>query len=189
MREGKLVILSAPSGAGKTTIVKHLLKNMPSLLFSVSATSREPRKGEQEGVDYYFLSVDAFTAKIRANEFVEYENVYPGLFYGTLHSEVNRIWELGKDVAIDMDVMGGMHLKEIFGARALSIFIHPPSIEVLEERLRKRGTETEEKIAMRLAKANKEIESAVHFDVVILNDVLEVAIDQVVSKVNEFLSK
>jgi len=189
MKEGKLIILSAPSGAGKTTIVKYLTENIPNLTFSVSATTREPRKGEKEAVDYYFLSVEEFGAKIENKEFIEYENVYPGLYYGTLHSEVDRIWNSGKDAAIDMDVMGGMHLKEIFGERALSIFIKPPSIEVLEQRLRKRGTETEEKISMRLMKAEKEIESAPKFDVVVLNDMLEIAIQEVVSEVTEFLAK
>jgi guanylate kinase len=189
MKEGKLLILSAPSGAGKTTIVKYLIQNIPSLVFSVSATSREPRQGEREGVDYYFLSIDQFTKKIEDKEFIEYENVYPGLYYGTLHSEVNRIWNMGKHVAIDMDVMGGMHLKEIYGKRALSIFIQPPSVKVLEERLRKRGTETEEKIAMRLQKAVRELEWAPKFDAVILNDVLELAIEQVESKVTEFLAE
>lgn len=173
---GKLIIFSAPSGAGKTTIVQHLLKTFPQLEFSVSATSRAARGEEQNGVDYYFLSPDEFRERISKNEFVEWEEVYAGQFYGTLRSEVERIWRKGHHVIFDVDVKGGLNLKKQFGDKALSIFVMPPSVEALEQRLRSRGTESDEKIRMRMSKAKHELEFATQFDKLILNDKLERAL-------------
>lgn len=187
--QGKLVIFSAPSGAGKTTIVHHLLKVIPQLEFSVSACSRPMRKGETHGVDYYFISVEQFKEKIDNNEFVEWEEVYKDNFYGTLKSEIERIWKKGHHIIFDMDVVGGINLKKQFGDRALSIFIKPPSIASLEARLKSRETETPESIARRIGKAEQELKTADQFDVIILNDVLEKAIEEAVTVVNEFLNK
>ena len=151
--KGKLIIFSAPSGSGKTTIVKHLLRKIPGLNFSVSATSREPRAGESDGKDYYFLSEAAFRNKIRNNEFLEWEEVYPGIFYGTMKSEVERIRNEGKHVVFDVDVVGGLNIKKYYGDEALAVFIRPPSVEELRKRLQTRSTEPEEKINMRVTKA------------------------------------
>src|ERR1044072_3908135 len=151
--QGKLVIFSAPSGAGKTTIVQHLLRVFPDLEFSISACSREIRRGETYGVDYYFLNVEEFKEKIANNEFAEWEEVYTDNFYGTLKSEIERIWRNEKHIIFDMDVIGGLNLKKQFGDRALAIFVMPPSIEHLESRLRTRETETPESIARRIGKA------------------------------------
>lgn len=184
---GKLIIFSAPSGAGKTTIVQHLLKVFPDLEFSVSACSREMRKGEEYGVDYYFLSVEEFKEKIEANEFVEWEEVYKDHFYGTLRSEIERIWRKGKHIIFDMDVVGGINLKKQFGDQAMSIFVMPPSIQHLENRLKTRETETPESIARRIGKAEKELATAPQFDKIILNDNLDKAFEAAENVVGEFL--
>ncbi|MBE6244214.1 MAG: guanylate kinase [Bacteroidales bacterium] len=171
--ENKVMVFSAPSGAGKTTIVTHLLKAFNKLEFSVSATSRAPRGQEVDGKDYYFLSVKEFKKRIKNNEFVEYEEVYPGSFYGTLKSEVERIWAKGNVIMFDVDVKGGVSIKKIFGEKAFTVFIMPPSLEVMEKRLRARGTDSEEAIKTRVAKAAEEMTYAAKFDAVLVNDVLE----------------
>ncbi len=171
--ENKVMVFSAPSGAGKTTIVTHLLKTFNKLEFSVSATSRAPRGQEVDGKDYYFLSVKEFKKRIKNNEFVEYEEVYPGSFYGTLKSEVERIWAKGNVIMFDVDVKGGVSIKKIFGEKAFTVFIMPPSLEVMEKRLRARGTDSEEAIKTRVAKAAEEMTYAAKFDAVLVNDVLE----------------
>lgn len=171
--ENKVMVFSAPSGAGKTTIVTHLLKAFNKLEFSVSATSRAPRGQEVDGKDYYFLSVKEFKKRIKNNEFVEYEEVYPGSFYGTLKSEVERIWAKGNVIMFDVDVKGGVSIKRIFGEKAFTVFIMPPSLEVMEQRLRARGTDSEDAIKTRVAKAAEEMTYAAKFDAVLVNDVLE----------------
>lgn len=174
--EGKLIIFSAPSGAGKTTIVKHLLGKYPDrLAFSISASTRTPRSNEVDGKDYYFISKESFLHKIAQKEFVEFEEVYSGTFYGTLRSEIDRIWAEGKIVVFDIDVIGGLHLKRKFGKQALSIFVQPPSLEVLIERLRSRATDSEEKLEERIEKADKELKYANEFDVILENNQLEEA--------------
>jgi guanylate kinase len=175
MNNGKLIIFSAPSGAGKSTIVNHLLKSGFEIEFSISATSRSPRGNEKHGVEYYFLSPDEFRTKIAQNEFVEYEEVYKDCYYGTLRSEIDRISQLGKNIVFDVDVIGGLNIKSQFGDRALLIFIAPPSIEVLRERLSGRGTDLPEMINLRIAKAEYELSFAPKFDVTIVNDDLETA--------------
>lgn len=186
---GKCVIFSAPSGAGKTTLVHYLLRNVDDLEFSISAASREPRGREENGIDYHFLTVEDFEQKIKNDEFVEWEEVYENMYYGTLKSEVQRAWDSGKTVVFDVDAEGGINLKKIFGDNALSVFIKPPSLFVLEQRLRDRRTETEESIQKRLSKANGELEKAVHFDYVMLNDNLEKACHEAKSIVEEFIAK
>lgn len=183
----KLVILSAPSGAGKTTIVKELLKQVPELEFSISAASRDQRPNEEHGKDYHFLGVEGFKEAINNGEFVEWEEVYPDQFYGTLKSELDRIWNNNKHVVFDMDVVGGMNLKNQFGNQALAVFIQPPSEEELERRLRSRQTESDEKIAMRLGKAKQELSRSGEFDVVIVNDDLSEAVEKAVQLVQDFL--
>lgn len=185
---GKLVIFSAPSGAGKTTIVHRLLAQIPTLEFSVSATSRAPRGDENHGVDYYFFSPEEFRKRINEDEFVEWEEVYPGQMYGTLLSEVDRIWRKGHHVIFDVDVKGGLNLKKKFGSEALAIFVRPPSMDALEERLRFRATEPEEKISIRLAKASSELSYESRFDSVVVNDELERAVNEAYKKVNDFLN-
>ena len=187
--QGKVVIFSAPSGAGKTTIVKALLATQERLSFSVSACSRAPRGQEIDGKDYHFIGVSGFKSKIHNNEFVEWEEVYKDHFYGTLNTELNLIWRNNKTVVFDVDVVGGVNLKRKFGANALSIFVMPPSIDVLEERLRNRKTDSENRIKQRLSKAAQEIELSEDFDVIIVNDRLEVAISQATKAVNEFLAE
>ena len=184
---GKLIIFSAPSGAGKTTIVQHLLSKTPGLEFSVSACSRPMRKDETNGVDYYFISVDEFKKKIENKEFVEWEEVYTNHFYGTLKAEIERIWKKGHHIIFDMDVVGGLNLKKQFGEKALAIFVQPPSIAHLEARLKKRETETPESIARRIGKAEKELKTADQFDKIVLNDNLEHAFEQAEQIVGEFL--
>lgn len=183
----KAIIVSAPSGAGKTTIVRHLLSVIPELEFSVSACSRLKREGETDGRDYCFISVEEFRQKIADEEFVEWEEVYPGNYYGTLKSELQRIWEKGSFPIFDVDVIGGLNLKKYFGEKALAICIKPPSISELKERLRKRGTETEESFLRRLGKAENELAFADRFDVVIVNDLLENAYTEAASIVRNFL--
>ena len=184
---GQCIIFSAPSGAGKTTIVRYLLRQIQSLDFSISATSRQPRGREEDGIDYHFFSVDEFKARIANDEFVEWEEVYANNFYGTLKSEVIKAWEEGKTVVFDVDAVGGVNLKRIFGDRALSVFVKPPSLFVLEQRLKNRRTETEEQIKMRLDKANEELGYADQFDYVLLNDNLEKACLEVKTMINQFL--
>ncbi len=187
--KGKLIIFSAPSGAGKTTIVKHLLKQPLDLKFSVSATSRSPRPGETNGQDYYFLSEKQFSQKIKNGEFLEWEEVYSGIFYGTLKSEVERIRNLGKNVIFDVDVKGGLNIKQYYQNEALAVFVKPPSVEVLKERLQSRSTESEEKINMRIAKAEYELGFSHQFDRVIVNDNLENAFAETEKMVTDFLKK
>ena len=186
--KGKSIILSAPSGSGKTTLVKHLLQSDLDLGFSVSACSRKPRENEVHGRDYYFLSAEEFKAGIEREEFIEWEEVYKDHFYGTLKSELERIWHAGKHVIFDVDVVGGKKLKEIFGKDALAVFVQPPTLEILEQRLRDRSSDPEEKIRDRLAKASSEMEFADHFDVIIINDRLEDALAEAEKVVREFLS-
>ena len=187
MNKGKLIIFSAPSGAGKTTIVHHLLTKIPSLSFSISATTREQRGDEVNGKDYYFISQSDFLHKIAQKEFVEFEEVYSGTFYGTLRSEIQRIWAAGKHVIFDIDVEGGLHLKKKYGDNALAIFVDPPSLDVLIERLTSRGTDAPEKLAERIKKADKELQYASRFDVVLKNHDLDTACKEAEKLVMNFL--
>ena len=188
MKEGKLIVLSAPSGSGKTTLVKDLLhKEELHLEFSISAASREPRFGEIDGRDYYFLSLREFKDKIKADEFLEWEEVYRDNFYGTLKSEIQRIWDQGKNVIFDIDVVGGLDIKRIYPERTLAIFIKPPSIEELKIRLKKRKTESEDKINMRVAKASTELATAPQFDAIVTNDDLKKAKQEVYQLVRKFI--
>ncbi len=187
MKTGKLFVFSAPSGSGKTTLVRHLLlQNLP-LGFSISATSRPPRGEEKDGVDYYFLSEEEFRQKIEEDAFIEYEEVYQGAFYGTLRSEVERLWQEGKNVLFDIDVIGGLNVKEQYPEETLAVFVQPPSLEELEKRLRQRKTETEEKIQQRLDKSATELIYSQNFDVILVNDNLAKAQQEVVRLVKEFL--
>jgi guanylate kinase len=186
--EGKLVIFSAPSGAGKTTIVQHLLRQVPELEFSISATTRQPRGDEKDGKDYYFISLPEFTHRIAKKQFVEFEEVYTGTFYGTLRTEIERIWAKGKTVIFDIDVEGGMHLKRKYGEQALAIFVQPPSLEVLIERLTGRGTDSSEKLQERFAKAEKELNYAPQFDIILKNYDLETACKEARDLVRNFIS-
>jgi guanylate kinase len=186
-KKGKCVIFSAPSGAGKTTIVHHLLDKDLGLEFSVSACSRETRPNEVDGKDYHFLGVDKFKEKIKEGAFVEWEEVYSNNFYGTLYDEIERIWNEGKTVIFDVDVIGGLNLKRKFQEQALAIFVQPPSYTELERRLRSRSTETESKINQRMEKAKKELKFAPEFDHIIVNDELEAAIAEAEQLVREFL--
>lgn len=190
MANGKLIVFSAPSGSGKTTIVRHLLEsnNLP-LDFSISAASRNPREGEIHGKDYYFLSVDEFKQQVKEDAFLEWEEVYTDNFYGTLKSEIERIWALGKHVIFDIDVVGGLNIKKQFDQETLAIFVKPPSIEEMERRLRGRATETEEKIKMRVAKAEQEMEFAEKFDTILINDDLDTAKADAEKLVSNFLNK
>jgi guanylate kinase len=183
----KLVIFSAPSGAGKTTLVNHLLSQDLNLAFSVSACSRKKRAHETHGKDYYFLSEEEFKAKIRMDEFVEWEEVYPDHFYGTLKSEIDRLWSLGMNVIFDVDVVGGQKIKRQYGTRALSVFVMPPSIRELEKRLLLRSTEDMKNVKLRIKKAGEELKFAKEFDAVIVNDNLETAKKKAVKIVTNFL--
>ncbi len=187
MKQGKLIIFSAPSGAGKTTIVHHLLKKFPELQFSISATTRTPRGDEKDKKDYYFITKEEFLHKVAKHAFVEFEEVYSGTFYGTLNSEIHRIWHADKHVIFDLDVEGGLRLKKKFGENALAIFVKPPSMEVLTERLRGRGTDSEEKLKERIQKAAKELEYASKFDVILENNSLEEACSAAEKLVLDFL--
>jgi len=189
MLNGKVLIFSAPSGAGKTTIVSHLVNSDPSLAFSISATTRERRKGEQDGVHYYFLSEQEFLRSIEQKKFVEYEEVYAGLLYGTLKSEVDRIWQQGKHVMMDVDVVGGLRLKEYFGEKALAIFVKPPNLETLEERLRNRKTESEQSLTRRLEKASYELTFEPKFDKIIVNEDLKQAREEAFKLVSQFIER
>ncbi|MBO7070101.1 MAG: guanylate kinase [Bacteroidales bacterium] len=184
---GKVLIFSAPSGSGKSTIVNHLLPLHPEMEFSVSATSRPPRGEEKDGVEYYFLTVEDFRARIEADEFVEYEQVYEGRFYGTLKSEVERIWAKGHVIIFDVDVKGGVSLKKYFGDSALSVFIQAPSVEELRRRLIARATDSMEAIDERVAKAAEEMTYAPQFDKILINDNLDDAFARAEEMVDEFL--
>lgn len=185
---GKLIVFSAPSGSGKTTIVKHLLAQEElNLEFSISATSREPRGEEQDGKDYYFISLKEFKQHIKDEDFLEWEEVYRDNFYGTLKKEVHRIWALGKHVIFDIDVVGGLRIKKKFPERTLAVFVKPPSVDELKIRLKKRMTESEDKINMRIAKASVELATAPQFDYTILNDKLDKALKEATELVDEFI--
>lgn len=184
---GKLVIFSAPSGSGKTTIVKRLLEMFPQFEFSISATSRLPRGSERDGVDYFFLTQEEFRRRVEAGEFIEWEEVYNGTCYGTLRSEMRRIWDKGNVIIFDVDVMGGINLKRIFGPNACSVFIMPPSVDELERRLNGRGTDSPETIAKRVAKAGFEISKSDEFDHVVINDVLDDAVAETHRIIERFL--
>lgn len=187
--EGKLFIFSAPSGSGKTTIVKSLLEKDLGLEFSISATSRPQRSNEIDGKDYYFLSVDDFKNKISNKEFLEWEEVYENRFYGTLKTELDRIWSQGKNVIFDVDVVGGLNIKKSYPEKALSIFVMPPSIEELEKRLRTRSTDSEEDIKNRVQKASEELAYAPQFDMIVVNDNLDNAILEAEKAVKNFINK
>jgi len=188
-QEGKLIIFSAPSGAGKTTIVQHLLTKFPELEFSVSATTREPRGNEQNDKAYHFISKEEFLHLIAKKQFVEFEEVYSGTFYGTLRTEIERIWKKGKVVIFDIDVEGGLHLKRKYDGNAMAIFVQPPSLEVLKERLVGRGTDSEEKLKERFAKAEKELNYAPKFDIILKNHDLQTACNEAEILVKHFIAK
>jgi guanylate kinase len=188
LRLGKSIIVSAPSGAGKTTIVHRLMTEIPALAFSISACSRSARPMEQEGKDYYFLGVEGFKKAIENQEFIEWEEVYTDHYYGTLRREVQRLWDEGKVIIFDVDVVGGLNLKALFKEHALSVFIKPPSVEILEKRLRARETESEKRIALRIKKSAWELSQAESFDVCILNDDLEKAVSDAKTQVTRFIS-
>jgi guanylate kinase len=185
--QNKLVIVAAPSGAGKTTIVHHLLQIIPELEFSVSATTREQRPNERHGVDYYYITKEEFHRRVDNNEFLEWEEVYGGNFYGTLKSELDRIWAKGHHVIFDIDVVGGLRLKELYPDNSLSVFIMPPSVEALEQRLRGRGTETPANLAMRVEKAAHEMGYSDKFDVTIVNANLSQSLPEAENIVRAFL--
>ena len=187
-KSGKCIVVSAPSGAGKTTIVHSLLEEIEALSFSISACSRPPRKKEENGKDYHFISLEEFKEKIKNNEFIEWEEVYKDSYYGTLKKEVEGLWSKGKAVVFDVDVIGGINLKQQMKEQCLSIFISPLHIDVLEERLRKRQTESEEKLVQRISKANEEMKYANKFDVVLVNDELETAKREAKDIVLKYLS-
>lgn len=186
-KKGKLIVFSAPSGAGKTTLVRYLMSQIPNLSFSVSAASRKPRKDEVDGKDYYFLTVDEFKEKIEEHAFVEWEEVYKDHFYGTLVSEVECIRNEGRHVVFDVDVKGGINIKKQFAKDALAVFVEPPSVEVLEQRLRDRATDSQKDIRTRIEKAKEELTFVPYFDVVIVNDDLEIAKKQLLKIVTEFI--
>ncbi len=188
MKTGKLIVFSAPSGSGKTTIVQHLLAHPElNLEFSISATSRAPRGDEVDGKDYYFLDLHEFKQKIKKEEFLEWEEVYRDNFYGTLKAEIERIWASGKNVIFDIDVVGGLDIKHIYPKQTLAVFVKPPSIEELKIRLKKRKTESEDKINMRVAKASIELATAPQFDFIIENNNLEVALKEAYDLVSTFV--
>ena len=185
----RIIIFSAPSGSGKSSIIKELLKEEDlNLAFSISTTSRIPRGKEQNGVEYYFISVDEFKEKIDKQAFIEWQEVYAGNFYGTYQSEIDRLSSLGKNIVFDLDVFGGINLKKHFGDKALAIFLQPPSLEELKKRLEHRKTDTPEKIAMRIDKAAYEIEQAAYFDKIVVNDNLQVCVEEVAQLIRTFLN-
>lgn len=186
-KQGKVIIFSAPSGSGKSTIVHALLERIPNLEFSISATSRAPRGEEKNGIEYYFLSSEEFARRSKEGEFLEWEEVYAGTCYGTLNSEIDRIWQKGNTIIFDIDVKGGINLKQKFRENALALFIMPPSVEELERRLQYRGTETPEAIQKRIDRAQLEISYAGRFDKIIINDDLAKAIDETEQTIKDFL--
>lgn len=187
VQSGKLLIFSAPSGSGKSTLIRHLVERNHNLVFSVSATSRAPRGAERDGVEYHFLTLETFRAAIQRGEFLEYEEVYPNCFYGTLRSEVDGALQAGRNIVLDVDVKGGLNIKRIYGSQALSVFVKPPSIEVLRQRLLARATDMPAMIEKRVAKAAWELQFAPQFDCVIVNDSLERAKQQLEQIINDFL--
>jgi len=187
MKTGKLIVIAAPSGSGKTTIVKRLISEALNLGFSISATSRAKRENEVDGKDYHFLSVNEFKKKISLNEFIEWEEVYENNFYGTLKSEIGSLNNSGKNLIFDIDVIGGISIKKAFPENTLTIFIHPPSLKELESRLRNRGTESEEKIRMRLSKASKEMSMSVLYDHSVENNNIEQTVTKIKSIINNFI--
>ncbi|SNR54118.1 MULTISPECIES: guanylate kinase [Flavobacterium] len=190
MNKGKLIVFSAPSGSGKTTIVRHLLgKEDLNLEFSISAASRDPRGEEEHGKDYYFISLEQFKKHIKAEEFLEWEEVYRDNFYGTLKSEIERIWALGKNVIFDIDVAGGLRIKHKFPEQTLAVFVKPPSVDELKRRLKQRSTETDDKINMRIAKASVELATAPQFDTIIKNYDLDTAKEEAYQLVKDFVNK
>ena len=190
MKKGKLIVFSAPSGSGKTTIVKHLLNQEDlNLEFSISAASRDAREGEINGKDYYFISTKDFKTHIKNNDFLEWEEVYRDNFYGTLNSEIERIWAMGKNVIFDIDVAGGLRIKSKFPEETLAVFVKPPSIDELKRRLKSRSTESEDKINMRIAKASVELATAPQFDVIIKNYDLDIALEEAHQLVKDFVKE
>lgn len=189
MSKGKIIFFTAPSGSGKTTIVKHLLKNNPNLAFSISATTRDKRPHEQDGIDYHFLDKSTFRSKIAEGEFVEYEEVYDGLFYGTLKSEIERIWTTGKHVLIDIEVKGALNIKSCYQDCALGVFIQLKDMVTLENRLRSRGTEQEDRIKQRLERAAYELSFSNHFDTILINEELDQAYTEAQELVDAFLKQ
>ena len=187
--QGKVIIVSAPSGAGKTSIVRHLLEQVPDLKFSISATTRPKRDYEIDGKDYYFLTPEQFKERLANDEFLEWQEVYTDQFYGSLKSEVERIWSNGQAVIFDVDVLGGLNIKKFYGDEALSVFIEPPTMEELENRLKNRGTETDASLKKRLAKAEYELSFARQFDRIVLNDDLKTAQQEMIDLVRDFLEE
>ena len=187
--QGKVIIVSAPSGAGKTSIVRHLLEQVPDLKFSISATTRPKRDYEIDGKDYYFLTPEQFKERLANDEFLEWQEVYADQFYGSLKSEVERIWSNGQAVIFDVDVLGGLNIKKFYGDEALSVFIEPPTMEELENRLKNRGTETDASLKKRLAKAEYELSFAPQFDKIVLNDDLKTAQQEMIDLVRDFLDE
>ena len=186
---GKAILFSAPSGCGKTTIIRELMQWFDCFDFSISATSRQPRGQEQDGRDYYFLSREEFMRRVDKGDFLEWEEVYQGTCYGTLKSEISRIWDAGRVIVFDVDVNGGCNIKRYFGDDALSIFVMPPSLEVLEQRLRSRGTDSEEAIVKRLGRSAEELKQAPQFDVTIVNDDLQRAVAEARAVIEKFLDE
>ena len=187
MKKGKLIVFSAPSGAGKTTLVRHALEQLENIKFSISCTTRDKREGETHGEDYYFLTPEEFKAKVANDEFVEHEEVYRDNFYGTLKSEVDRITSEGNSVIFDIDVIGALNIKKLYGDECLTVFVNPPSLETLKERLISRNTESEDKLKQRLDKAGIEMEKAKEFDIILLNDDLETAKAKTLEIITDFI--
>lgn len=187
--QGKVIIVSAPSGAGKTSIVRHLLEEVPELKFSISATTRHKRDYEEDGKDYYFITPENFKERLANDEFLEWQEVYDNQYYGSLKCEVERIWNNGQTVIFDVDVLGGLNIKKFYGDNALAVFIEPPTIEELVNRLKKRGTETEESLKKRVDKAEYEMSFANQFDKIVLNDDLKTAQQEMIDLVRDFLEE